>query len=566
MDSFDFLNDKNLCFVKDREPCEIYLNGNKLNNLSAVERTLSTVDSLSYYSEYNNNLKHLSVKGNTMQKTGKNLIDVDKFVELVLPLNQFNALVERDGRRCLRFWNASMHGRDFTACCPTFKENTRYIFSFEAMPNVVFSPDEQHSGGLGMGFKPNGINPSKMLSAKTTTEFTRVYNINNSNTTVTDINISYGSATYWLVDLDTMYLYEYEGDTNPPYKPYTKVPMPDNPITIENASNISVELRGVNLFNRTDIIRKLTNAYYSNLSSNGFILQPNTTYTVSFDYEFISIDKPDSTTVWGIGRGTTDYLTDIKYAVSFPNFTKGRAKGTFTTPSNLGSNNVLFFRIPRNDNRVTCEVKLSNFMLNYGTEALPYEPYVEPQTVALPTALTLAENDVLTVDYTNKSVGVARNTKVIELTGSEPWIDNSYGGDYAYSLLLDLPSWEFSDLEKSYYCTHFSNVFQDKSPVFRIEEFSNVIYLNFYYVSQTSVEEWADWLRNQYSDGTPVKVQWSINEEYSLDTEENVTGAWVNDLLNLPTINGTNTITINGDINPTNTSITYAEWGGKYEN
>ena len=185
----------------------------------------------------------LDIQGNTIQNaiSGKNLIDPDKFAELIISYDiDVGALVERDGRRCVTFRNNKMHNQDFTACCPTFKENTRYIFSFECLPNT---PTES-SNSLYMGFKPSPIKP---IQANTTTEFTRIYAVNNANTTVTDIALSFGSAYMWLIDLDTVYLYEYTGETDPAYEKYTgRIPSPniDYPQLIQNASNINLHIDG----------------------------------------------------------------------------------------------------------------------------------------------------------------------------------------------------------------------------------------------------------------------------------------------------------------------------------
>lgn len=139
------------------------------------------------------------------KKENYNLINVDKFVELVKQYYTKATLIEVDGRRCIKVSNSVLHGKDFTMCCPTFKEKTRYIFSFEARPETT-------STGLGylyMGFKPSSSTPSKYL-APNSDQFKRIYNINNANTTVTDIYFSYGNAYNWLIDLETLCLYEYD--------------------------------------------------------------------------------------------------------------------------------------------------------------------------------------------------------------------------------------------------------------------------------------------------------------------------------------------------------------------
>ena len=145
-------------------------------------------------------------------KNDYNLIDVDKFAELVISYKgtQRAEIKEVDGRRCISFMNSTMRLKDFTSCCPTFKENTRYIFSFEARPEVIPPADAQYEYQLYMGLSPEGICQFKGLSAKTTTEFTRIYNVNRVGTTATDLYWSWGAVRQWLIDLDTVCLYEYD--------------------------------------------------------------------------------------------------------------------------------------------------------------------------------------------------------------------------------------------------------------------------------------------------------------------------------------------------------------------
>lgn len=158
--------------------------------------------------------------GVILRTSAKNLIDTEKMVELMKKNWSYTKIKEVDGRRCVLFNNAYFHGKDFTSCCPVFKENTRYIFSFYARPNEVLSANATHEGELSLGFKGDNLGQigNRILSAKKTTDFTQGYAINAENTTVTDISISFGYAYNWLIDLDTVVLYEYEGNNNPVYE------------------------------------------------------------------------------------------------------------------------------------------------------------------------------------------------------------------------------------------------------------------------------------------------------------------------------------------------------------
>ncbi len=158
--------------------------------------------------------------GMSLNLKSKNLLNVDKFVELVKKYHIYAYETTADGRKCIAFMNNNMHGRDFTPCCPTFKENTRYIFSF--VGRILNTSTENAQQTLSCGFKgvtSNQQSGNRILSPLND-EWQRAYGINSANTTVTDIYISYGSSAMWLIDLDSIYLYEYEGDINPEYEPY----------------------------------------------------------------------------------------------------------------------------------------------------------------------------------------------------------------------------------------------------------------------------------------------------------------------------------------------------------
>ena len=74
-----------------------------------------------------------------------------------------------------------------------------------------------------MGFKSSlTSNPSVstpyILDARTTADFTRMYSVSKEGIDVDDINLTWGATHNWLIDLDSVYLYEYEGNSNPEYE------------------------------------------------------------------------------------------------------------------------------------------------------------------------------------------------------------------------------------------------------------------------------------------------------------------------------------------------------------
>lgn len=181
-------------------------------------------------------LSYLKIEGSTVDgaSTGdsgieirlssKNLIDTKKLVELIEKYDTSlsgSQLVEVDGRRCILFYNHTLNAKDLTSCCPVFKEKTRYIFSFEIRPYTILAQGENYGGRIFIRYKPEKTEIASLniyLNAYTT-EFQRMYIVNKENTTITDIGFSYGTAYRWLIDLDSIYLYEYDGDENPSYTP-----------------------------------------------------------------------------------------------------------------------------------------------------------------------------------------------------------------------------------------------------------------------------------------------------------------------------------------------------------
>lgn len=182
-------------------------------------------------------------KGMTLSLKSKNLLNVDKFVELVKKYNVYAYETTVDGRKCIAFMNNQMHGRDFTSCCPAFKENTRYIFSFIGRISTTNTENAQQT--LSCGFKDvtSAQQTGNRVLSPLSDEWKRAYSINNANTTVTDIYMSYGSAAMWFIDLDSIYLYEYEGDTDPEYEPYfiEKIQIPSE-VTLKDGAVVKIRL------------------------------------------------------------------------------------------------------------------------------------------------------------------------------------------------------------------------------------------------------------------------------------------------------------------------------------
>lgn len=171
---------------------------------------------------------------------------------------------------------------------------------------------------------------------------------------------------------------------------------------IVNAGDNGFEcvLKSGNLINYADKQVTVSDVYTS-MSATNYVLQPSTTYTLLFDYEFVE-PLPNSAS-FDVGRGNTYYSVDIRQSIAFPNNTKGRFSCTFTTVSTLGVNNKLYFRIRKGSNSDEFTVNYSNFMLIKSDVEKPFEPYFKV-TVEIPQRVQLVDETILPLrfaKYTN---------------------------------------------------------------------------------------------------------------------------------------------------------------------
>ena len=154
---------------------------------------------------------------------------------------------------------------------------------------------------------------------------------------------------------------------------------------IENESSnngkyeIPIGVSSKNMINVPDMNIKPKNTYYHNYfpTNPKVLLEPSTTYTLSFDYVINSTTQTLST---GIGYGTSYYAADIIYGKQFPNETSGKQVITFTTPKTFNSEQTpyLQLRIVRASFAATADVSISNVQLEKGSGATDYVPYKEP--------------------------------------------------------------------------------------------------------------------------------------------------------------------------------------------
>ena len=553
---FDFLNDKALCVINDTEPCVIKYNGETIRKLSAIKDTEQGTTEVTYNSEYKKNLLNMAVEGNTEQKTttGKNLIDPEKLAELIMSYDPNAKLMEVDGRRCIKYRNSATYQKDLTSCCPEFKAKTRYIFSVEAKPYTIMPETQQYDGGFQITFKPTAnsdITPNR-LSAKTTTEFTRIYTISKSNTTVDDISLTWGTQWDWLIDLDTVYLYEYEGDNNPPYEEYTgRIPSPnvEYPQPIENSTNISAELRGVNLVDENNMYKGyfiVSNGEMQFTGTNSYrsAIIPNLkagVYTLSFSENFyvirLYVDGKEVLVGSNLKRYSFTCKQDGTVGICFRKKDSSAINEDFT------------------------------MQVNEGTRALPYQPYFAPTKVDIP--LTLRgigdRKDNLSIDYINKKAIVKRNVFESDLLDLEWSLIKSTNNNTYFQ----------ANINKSFtstggYCNRCKviqgnvtneNLADGEFKVYFNGDVITLVFASNFDLKKDTNSKLGDLNKlNQWLTNNPTNIALALLFN---DTEEYKEEQWVKDLLALPTQNATNIINISADVPVSKLNVDYAVWGGR---
>lgn len=128
----------------------------------------------------------------------------------------------------------------------------------------------------------------------------------------------------------------------------------------EDTLSILDDINNENLIKVANRVATVNNEYYENYFPDNpkLLLEPNTTYILSFDYEIISADYSIGC---GIGYGKTHYAKDILYSVTYPNQTKGKFSKTFKTPNTFNTDKpYLQIRFARMNNPGKFKVNIKN--------------------------------------------------------------------------------------------------------------------------------------------------------------------------------------------------------------
>lgn len=174
-------------------------------------------------------------------------------------------------------------------------------------------------------------------------------------------------------------------------------------------------------------------------------------------------------------------------------------------------------------------------MLNLGSTALPYEPYVQP---------TLSNIYLGEVETTRK-------IKKLVLDGTENWsVDSEY-------LYMSIATFGIGRPYSSVICTHaqHSTINNTGKALFmKISDFSPI----------SSVTDFKTYLQQQYAAGTPVIIWYVLAEPTTGIVNEPLRkiGDYADTVsgITIPTIAGTNTIDVDTTLKPSEVSVNYKGW------
>lgn len=180
-------------------------------------------------------------------------------------------------------------------------------------------------------------------------------------------------------------------------------------------------------------------------------------------------------------------------------------------------------------------------MLELGTEATEYSPYVEPITTPI-----YLDSPLYKIGDYSDSRGMTEEVRVIKelvLTGEENW-GNNYNG---YTLSTAKKQGLYTVI-----CSHYapSAVMKEDKTVYTNS--TNV--LIFYDSSFATVEAWKSYLATQYAAGTPVIVYYVLAEPEVTSVEP----------VEIPTLNGTTVIDVDTEVKPSNMWVEYKSSTSEY--
>lgn len=423
-----------ITYLDDTEPCAVYVNGERQDNISYIPTPAEGADSVSYKSEYKNNLRTLQIEGNTEQENA-NLFNQDEMLN-----NSTFTKEEYGGFDCIKAYPTSTNliVFDLTTTIPS---GSTVSVSFDvAHPNTGsnFTVSLIYEDGARLS-----------MTAPYSTEASADYQTFVATKQVTKNVVGLGFNFSGIYANRPYYFKDIMLNIGEPVPPISIA----NPRAITNCGNgnIEVDVRGVNLYD----ISKVNGAALANTTTPD-VAGHESFGTVTNGVLNLAYGVYDRGIIWTGSKipikqgGKYNILFDFmcensmngSYTyiyISFRNLTK-RTSATFAiitddnvrdvwqvkTPMKsieipdtwVGDNVYLQLQVAGNSNQYSkMPIYAKNIMISYN-EAKPYEPYFN-STVSIPANVVLESGanetllefakigdiaDTITIDRVNNEV------------------------------------------------------------------------------------------------------------------------------------------------------------------
>ena len=325
----------------------------------------------------------------------------------------------------------------------------------------------------------------------------------------------------------------------------TGTPTPDAPITPTFCG-----VRTGNLFdlNATDT----TNGYV-----NGAYLLSDGSENESAQYRISEYIEIQSGTAYTLVYANSLNNPSLCFYDSSKQYISGQKYGNNRTVTVTSPSNAKYIRIS-----YTYTVRKS-VMLNLGSTALPYEPY------GWAVKITCAGQ---TVPVYLGQVSTVRRVRKLVLTGEEEgWGRYKQGDNLAY-MYLDLYNSPNMAVLDTGICTHLEQriiTSGNSNEGFGIQNLSSntktSLLIRNSDMGMSSVDAFKTYLAQQYAAGTPVCVWYVLATPETGITNEPLAkiGTYADELhsedaaVTIPTVNGSNTLTVDTELQPSEMSITF---------
>ena len=285
------------------------------------------------------------------------------------------------------------------------------------------------------------------------------------------------------------------------------------------------------------------------------LFKPNTTYTISCEFECVDVPSDDYT----FNNGILGFLIQPKisgYSSINMLVTHQLVKGeiyhfskTFTVPSNFSEGTYIMY-VYRNSYKnsdgkpITASAICRNIQIEEGTSSTAYEPYKGSQT----THIYLDEPLRKVGDYTDyidfKNQKVVRKVKEKQLVGAEQWSRySSFRGFYSgiSDMLIQNSGYGF--------CSHYPRTTKPENMGVRFGANNIVAYFTQLYTDENplTIYEWKAKLAEWNVSGNPMKITYILAES----TEETIS------LPALKTFKGTSIMSVDTAVLPSNIKAKY---------